>query len=154
MKESLKLAAIVSLVFICAQVCAQGTEETSFVQSLIDRGYDIYLNNPDAAIALCQQALTLAVADDDVYHEGYAALVLTKSYWVKANYRLSTEYGFRALKAFEDTSFKEEYGIALVSVARTLVELGNFEKANEMLSMAEKISKHINDQRLLASTKA
>jgi two-component system, sensor histidine kinase and response regulator len=140
------------MVFLCLAGKSQNTPKPSFAQTLTDSAYAIFLNKPEIAIQLGKQAYEIAVQNGDIYHEGYAAFVLSKAYWVKANYRLSTEYGFKALRVFEKTDFKREYGASLLSVARTLIELGNFSKADELLMLADKVARGLSDYRLLAET--
>lgn len=150
MKEFRSLAVVFSSVFLCFFAQAQNGPNDSFLASLTKSGIEIYLNKPDSAIKLCKQAYDIAVQNGDLYHEGYSAFILSKAYWVKANYRLSTEYGFKALKVFQNSRFKKEYGNSLMALARTLVELGNFNKANELLKMSEDVARAIGDDRLLA----
>lgn len=147
----LKLVVILGMVSLCGPLFGQRSDPDSFVKELVDAGFKIYLHDPDSAITLCKHSFEISVQNGDTYHEGYSALVLSKAYWVKANYRLSTEFGFKALKAFKGTAFKKEYGNCLVAVARTLVELGNFQKANEMLLQARKIGTETSDPRLIAA---
>ncbi len=149
--ESPHLAIVALVAALCISTNAQGQHD-AFIKSLTATAYDSYLHNPDTAIQLGKQAYEIAVQNNDVYHEGYAAFVLSKAYWVKANYRLSTEYGFKAVKVFHDSKFRQEYGISLLALARTLVELGNFLKAEELLTMAQQVAREIPDERLLAET--
>jgi two-component system, sensor histidine kinase and response regulator len=150
MMEFRFLAVSLGMVFSCFLSKAQDTRNDSFVQTLTESAYSIFLNKPDSAILLGKQAYEIAVQNSDVYHEGYAAFVLSKAYWVKANYRLSTEYGFKALRIFEKSKNRKEYGNSLLAVARTLVELGNFNKAYELLAQAQSVAHDISDNRLLA----
>ncbi|HEY0654501.1 MAG TPA: tetratricopeptide repeat-containing sensor histidine kinase [Chryseosolibacter sp.] len=146
------LAAYLGMVLCCFQGNAQSIRNDSFVQSLTESAYSLFLNKPDSAIQLAKQAYEISIQNGDAYHEGYAALVLSKAYWVKANYRLSTEYGFKALKVFEKSEHRREHGNSLLAVARTLMELGNFGKADELLTAAYNLATQVNDQRLLAET--
>lgn len=152
MKEFRFLAVSISMVFLHLCTQAQDTADSSFLSSLTKTGIETYLNKPDSAIKVCRQAYELAIQTEDLYHEGYSAYILSKAYWVKANYRLSTEYGFKALRVFQNSRFKKEYGNSLLALGRTLVELGNFTKANELLNMAENVARAIEDERLLAES--
>lgn len=122
----------------CAFVTAQKTSSYSLEQ-ISTKAYDYYLNNPDTALALTQQALEVALDSKDTYYEGYAYFLFLKTYWVKTNYKLSTQYGFKALKIFQDSPHFHELSLTLVSLGRTLVELGNFEKAHEFIHLALEI---------------
>ncbi|HEY0743432.1 MAG TPA: HAMP domain-containing sensor histidine kinase, partial [Chryseosolibacter sp.] len=147
-----RLIAVISVGLVFGCVCASAKESAndSFLSSLTKAAYSTYLNKPDSAIKLAKQAYEIAIQNGEGYHEGYAAFVLSKAYWVKANYRLSTEYGFKALRVFEHSRFKHEYGSSLLALARTLVELGNFNKADELLLQAESVARQSNDDRLIA----
>jgi two-component system, sensor histidine kinase and response regulator len=107
--------------------------------------YDSYLNNPDTAIAITQKVLASAIASGNLYYEGYCYFLFSKSYWVKANYKLSTEYGFKALKIFNDSQHYRELGETLLGLARTLVELGNTHKAREFIDRAFQLGNERSD---------
>lgn len=147
--EFRSLAVSIGMVLSCFISRGQGAQD-SVVNSLTLSAYRVFLNKPDSAIQLAKQAYEMAIESRDVYHEGYAAFVLSKAYWVKANYRLSTEYGFKALKIFEKSGDNKEYGNSLLAVARTLMELGNFVKADELLALAQRLAEDAGDKRLLA----
>lgn len=151
MKEFRFLAVSLGLVFLCVLSNAQD-RNNSFAATLTKSAYSVFLSKPDTAILLGKQAYEIALQSGDTYHEGYAALVLSKAYWVKANYRLSTEYGFKALKVFAKSEYQKEYCQSLLSVARTLLELGNSAKADELLKEAQQIAITVNERRLLAET--
>jgi two-component system, sensor histidine kinase and response regulator len=146
------LAVTICMVLLCLLSNAQNTSDNSILFNLTKSGYKIYLNRPDSAIQLARQAYELSVRSGNIYYEGYSAFVLSKAYWVKANYRLSTEYGFKALRVFENTEFKKEYTHSLLALGRTLIELGNFAKAHELLSHAENVARETGDERLLAES--
>ncbi|MEX2234752.1 MAG: ATP-binding protein [Cyclobacteriaceae bacterium] len=126
---------LITALFFCASSLAQNNLPYP-LQKLTSEAYSYYLNHPDTAIILTQRALDLALAAKDTFHEGYCYFLFSKTYWVKANYKLSTEYGFKALKIFQNTPHHQENSASLLSVARTLVELGNFHKAHEFIHEA------------------
>jgi two-component system sensor histidine kinase/response regulator len=119
---------------------------------LAARGYQIYLSAPDTAIALSNSLLKNSIENNDVYFQGQACYILSKAYWVKANYRLSTEFGFKALKIFENTKHHHEWVNSLLSVARTLADLGNIDAADQLISKAIGISKRTLNDTLLAES--
>lgn len=145
-------AVAIAMVFSCLFATGQNTPNDSFLSSLTKAGFEIYLNKPDSAIKLCSQAYEIAARNGDSYYEGYSAFILSKAYWVKANYRLSTEYGFKALKVFQNSPYKKEYCGSLLALARTLVELGNFHNAKELLDQAEALARAEESDRLLAGS--
>lgn len=128
------LSLILPLVFCVFAVAQKNTANP--LHKLTRDAYGFYLNKPDSAINLTQKALELAILSKDLYYEGYCYFLFSKTYWVKANYKLSTEYGFKALKIFENSPHFLELSSCLLSLARTLVELGNFQKANQFIHQA------------------
>ena len=132
-------------------VSLQAQEDRAYgLQHLTQEAYGYYLNDPDTALILTQQALEIAQESSDIYYEGYCYFLFLKTYWVKANYKLSTEYGFKALKIFETLQHHQELSDCLVSLARTLVELGNFQKAHEYIHQALQIGVRHSDDRIQA----
>ena len=118
--------------FCCDLVRAQ-ENSVNPLEKITGQVYDYYLNDPDKALVLTETALRQALASGDTYYEGYSYFLFLKTYWVKANYKLSTEYGFKALKVFRDSPYHEELASTLVALARTLTELGNTQKAHEFI---------------------
>jgi len=76
--------------------------------------------------------------------------LFSKTYWVKANYKLSTEYGFKALKIFQNSTHYQELSASLLSLARTLVELGNIQKAHQFIHEALQLGKDHSDELIQA----
>lgn len=108
--------------------------------------YDFFLSNPDSSISLANRALTSALERNNLYYEGYSYFVLAKAHWAKANYRLSTEFGFKALKIFENSSYTHMWGETMLSLARTLIDLKNLDQADVFLRRAMEIAiTHSND---------
>ena len=120
------------------------------IQDLTLEAYDLYLNNPDKATRLTQEALNLAKASKDPFHEAYCYLLFSKIYWVKANYKLSTEYGFKALKFFKDSPHYRELSACLLSLARTVTELGNSSMAHKFIHDAMVLAQAHSSDLMLA----
>lgn len=116
------------------------------------QAYQHFLYNPDTAIAITEKVLVSAIASGNVYYEGYCYFLFSKSYWVKANYKLSTEYGFKALKIFDNSEHYRELGETLLSLARTLVELGNTHKAGEFIDRTRHLGMEHSDEWLQAAS--
>ena len=125
---------IISLL-ICGSSQAQDVSPQA-LEALTAEAYQRYLSDPDTAIILTQKALEKALRINDKLLEGYSYFLFSKCYWVKANYKLSTEYGFKALKLFRGTSHYAALDATLLSLGRTLVELGNVHKAREFIHEA------------------
>ena len=124
--------------------------QSSSLHDLTTNALNTYLSDPDSAIALTEQAITLARQNNDLYYEGLCYFVLTKAYWVKANYRLSTEYGFKALRIFETTEYTQQHVDSRLALARTLVELGSYSTARAHLRQTLAIAEQKNDNRIRA----
>ncbi|MGC1243958.1 MAG: tetratricopeptide repeat-containing sensor histidine kinase [Chryseosolibacter sp.] len=123
---------IILLLFFSAASIAQKSSGYK-PDELTREAYDQYLHDPDQALKLTEQALERALKTQDIFKEGYCYFLLSKIYWVKANYKLSTQYGFKALKIFEKSPYYQEYSECLLAMARTLVELGNYAKARTFI---------------------
>ena len=134
MGVKIQLGLIFSLLF-CA--FAQG-QKNPILHKLSGDAYTFYLNKPDSALKLTQRALDLALLSKDLYYEGYCYFLFSRTYWVKTNYKLSTEYGFKALKIFQDTPHVLEMSSSLLSLARTFTELGNFQTAQNEYALQNK----------------
>ncbi|MBA4053622.1 MAG: hypothetical protein C0490_02820, partial [Marivirga sp.] len=108
--------------------------------------YQIFLSKPDSSIVLASHALTSALESKNLYYQGYSYFVLAKAHWAKANYRLSTEFGFKALKIFENSVYPHMWGETMLSLGRTLIDLKNLDQADVFLKRAMTIAiTHSND---------
>lgn len=138
------------LLIFCVASRAQN-DTTAMLRALTAQAYDHYLSVPDTAIALTRTALALAQKSDRIYYEGYCYFILSKAYWVRANYKLSTEYGFKAVKIFQGLQHDHALANSLLSLARTLVELGNLHKAHDFIHQALQLGIDSQDARVQAS---
>lgn len=148
----MKRASILLIVpfFICVSVRAQ-EDPSGILRKLTAESYRSYLNNPDTALVLTQEALGRALELKDIYYEGYCYFLFTKTYWVKANYELSTQYGFKALKIFRQSPHYHELSGTLLALARDFVELGNIHKAREFIDEARRLGIEHADKRIQAA---
>ena len=147
----MKRVSILSLTLLLC-VAARAQQEHAYqLRHLTGTAYDYYLNNPDTTLVLTQKALDIALESQDAFFEGYCYFLFSKTYWVKANYKLSTEYGFKALKIFQSLSHYREHSVCLLSLARTLVELGNFQKAHQFIHEALELGLAHSDTRIEAT---
>ena len=85
---------------------------------------------------MANQTLKLATDLKLKYEIGYSQYILSKANWAKANYRLSTQHGFEALKIFENSIYTDEWVNSLLSLARTFIDLRNTTVAREFLTKA------------------
>lgn len=135
---------ITSGLLLCLSALAQPNAADE-LKEVTKSAYRLYLTDPDTTLALTEKALHKALAINNTFYEGYCYFLFSRAYWVKANYKLSTEYGFKALKIFRQTEHYEEISATLLGVARTLVELGNTEKAHDFIREARELGiKHGN----------
>lgn len=114
--------------------------------------YRLFLSNPDSAIALCKQVLNKTPSAEHPYLTGYAFFVLAKANWTKANYRLSMQYGFKALKIFENTTYTNAWGECLLILARTSMDLQNLDQAQHFIKRAYSLAATRKDVNLLAAS--
>lgn len=151
MKEFRTFAFAGMIICLWLPLYAQNSTDAK-LDKLTEEAYDRFLNSPDSALVLTAQALTMAVQEGKSYYEGYAYYLFSKTYWAKANYRLSMEYGFKALRIFENSEHHKQHGQTLLSIARTLIELGNFSSARSFLDRSLRIGLSIDDDQLVAET--
>jgi two-component system, sensor histidine kinase and response regulator len=149
MKGLANLLPIVGIL-LCISVFGKEDTKQQSLHELTTIALNTYLSDPDSAIATTQQAITLARLNNDFYYEGLCYFILTKAYWVKANYRLSTEYGFKALRIFENTEYTQQHVDSKLALARTLVELGSYSAARAHLQQIFDIAQQKNDNRIRA----
>ncbi|HEY9049052.1 MAG TPA: HAMP domain-containing sensor histidine kinase [Ohtaekwangia sp.] len=127
------------------------SDSTELVQ-LAARAYSIFLANPDSSITLANTVLARALEEDHTYLQGYSYFILSKANWTKANYRLSIEYGFKALKLLENSPHVYLWGQSLLALARTSIDLRDFKQANMFLIRARVLAIESKNTRLLADT--
>lgn len=109
--------------------------------------YKLFLAKPDSSIAIATSVINAAIEQKYEYIEGYSYFVLAKANWAKGNYRLSTEFGFKALKIVENTTHFYLWGETLLALARTLIDLRNFSQAGAYLNRAMDLAlAHSNEQ--------
>jgi signal transduction histidine kinase len=143
------ILAIFPLLFICVSGQAQGND--SHLQKLTSCAIKYYLSRPDTAIVLAQEALDQALQSRNSFYEGYCYYLFSKAYWVKANYELSTQYGFQALKIFQDSPYHTQLNETLLALGRNFVELGNIAKAREFIQQALQSGIEHGDERIQAA---
>ncbi|HYC85514.1 MAG TPA: tetratricopeptide repeat-containing sensor histidine kinase, partial [Chryseosolibacter sp.] len=112
--------------------------------------YRLFLSKPDSAIALANEAVAMARQLNYTALEGLGYYVLSKAYWAKANYRFSAEFGFKALKIFENSRHVNLWGKCLLSLARTFIDLQNHRQGSAYIERALQLSKTAHDVPLLA----
>ena len=112
--------------------------------------YRLFLYKPDSAISLARETLGHATSNGYEEVEGVSYYILSKAYWAKADYSKSAEYGFKALRIFENTDQTKMWGKSLLAVARTFIDLHNFTHGEKYIRKAEALGKTKNDERLVA----
>lgn len=114
--------------------------------------FHIYLSRPDSAIATARRMLERSQQMGFRQLEGLSYYILSKAYWAKADFRKSAEFGFRALKIFENTSQVNLWGKSLLSLSRTLIDLKSYQQASLFIDRALMLCRHDHDPNLLAET--
>jgi two-component system, sensor histidine kinase and response regulator len=137
--------------FACWVHAAQPKEDSLRIDALVRKSLSLRLNKPDSAIIYSRSALA-QLTPSNRYLSGLANYALCYSHWVKANYKLSTEYGFRALRNLENTPHDFERSQVLLELSRTFMDLGNRKEGRRYLSQVFAIAQqHPTDQRILAN---
>jgi len=131
----------------CVSVQAQQKADSLQLSQKVQEAYKIFLADPDSTIGIANNVIQESVVSSNVYFQGYGNYLLAKAYWAKGNYRLSTEYAFKALALFERTPYTHLWGETMLSLARTLIDLRNFKQANIFLNrtMNLAVTHHLNN---------
>ena len=145
---------ILSMLLLAGSLPVLASEKKDSIRlaGVIDLATDIYLSDPDSAIALANAVVAESIQRNDSYFLAASYYILSKASWTKANYRLSTEYGFKALKLTENSPYIHLRGLCLLSLARTSIELRDFEQADAFLKRSRQLASAHHDTRLLADT--
>jgi len=133
----------------CSATFAQPSDSLSLKHSA-DKALLMFLSHPDSSVAVINKNLPQVI--EKKYHvlEGYYYFVLSKANWTKANFRLSVEFGFKALKILENSPEINLWGNCLVGLSRTFIDLSNYDQAATYLSRAEALAKQHHNLTLLA----
>jgi two-component system sensor histidine kinase/response regulator len=115
----------------------------------VSKAYSSYLTSPDSAIQQSQDCLISALETKNILEEGRTYLVLSKAYWAKGNFLLSTEFGFKALKILENSSNQHDLVLTQLALGRTLTDISNPNKAQEFIRKAIALASTLDDTLLL-----
>src|SRR5688572_10287033 len=140
---------IVLLFWIQKPALSQHTDSISLARTG-QQAYAVFLSSPDSSIRLINKSLPHVIAGSHKSLEGHYYFILSKANWTKANYRLSIEFGFKALKIFEESKEVTLWGQTLVGLARTFIDLHNYDQAKLYLNRARALAQQNNDNKLLA----
>jgi len=152
LSRSLQKFTLLSLIFFSQITAAQIKSDSTSIHLLNKRAFSVYLYRPDSGIVLANQTLKLATEQKLKYEIGYSEYVLSKANWAKANYRLSTQHGFEALKIFENSVYTDEWVSSLLSLARTFIDLRNITVARNFLAKAISLAGKSSNANILADT--
>lgn len=125
------------------------SNESKQLSERISKAYSYFLINPDSSILLSKECLRAALETKNTLEEGRCYLILTKAYWAKGNYLLSTEFGFKALKILEKSSNQHDLVLTQLALGRTLTDISNPKKAQEFIRRAIALASTSNDTLLL-----
>lgn len=146
----MRVLAHLVLLCLCSFAANSQISDTVYINSLNRAAYNTYLVNADSAIELSLRAFELSAESDYDYGRGFSAMVLSRAFWTKGNFMLSTEYGFKAVRVFNGTTWNIEKSLSYLALARTLIELGNHIKAREFILDAIRAAHKIGDEILAA----
>ncbi|MBL0742069.1 ATP-binding protein [Chryseolinea lacunae] len=146
--------ATLSILLTAVGCFSQNREEASdslMMKRELSVVWKLYLSHPDSAITRAKAVLSAARRQNNRYFEGQSLFMLSKANWAKASYRLSTEFGFKALKIFENSKYTREWGESLITLARTFVDLQNYHEAKVYLDRATQLGIQHGNTAVLAS---
>lgn len=146
-----RASTLLTLLILSGVVLRAQDDATYQLRKLTQDAYRYYLNDPDTTLVLTQQALTIALETGNTFYEGYSYYLFSKVFWVKTNYKLSTEYGFKGIRIFQELQHHQELAACQLSLARTLMELGNYHKARDLIHEAMQSGIDNADLRIQAS---
>ena len=134
----------------CSSAVCQEKIDSLSLSRKVSQAYKVLLAKPDSTIHLANSVLADAKEGNNEYFKGYGNYLLSKAFWAKGNYRLSTEYGFKALAIFENSEYQHLWVETSLSLARTLIDLRNFDQANAFLDRAMVLASTNDKETLLA----
>lgn len=121
------------------------------IHKQLEKALTLRLNQPDSAIYMASLALE-QIKPNSNYLNGFAHYIISYSNWVKANYKLSAEFGFRSLRYMEKTKFFYEKSLVLLELSRTFLDLKNLKEGKKYLDLAFAIAQaHPEDDRIMAN---
>lgn len=144
---------ILFILFSCVflRSYAQPESDSLKINALLEKALKIRLNQPDSAIYYAKAAMSNTNPESN-YLNGFAYYILSYSHWVKANYKLSTEYGYRSLKYLEETNFHYEKSLILLGLCRTFIDLGSHKEGKKYLDRVNNIANdQLDDKRIIAN---
>lgn len=140
------------LLFMAFNSSAQEDQDSLRIYNLLEKGRKVRLNQPDSSIYYAKLALE-EIKPTSNYLNGFANYIISYSNWVKANYKLSAEYGFRSLRYMEKTDFHYEKSLILLELCRTFLDLKNLPEGKKYLDRSFAIAReHPEDERILANS--
>lgn len=102
---------------------SQSTADSLRLNAILTKAVEIRLNKPDSSIYYAKQVIE-QLPPTSFYLHGFANYIISYSNWVKANYKLSAEYGFRSLKYIEMVEgFQYDKSLVLLDLGRTFLDL-------------------------------
>ncbi|MGC3945142.1 MAG: ATP-binding protein [Chryseolinea sp.] len=109
-----------------------------------------YLSTPDSSISEARQLLEAGIVNRSTWFQANAYFLLAKAHWAKGRLGTSTEFGFNALRILENSKYDDLKGEVLLTLARSLTELKNYDQANAFLDQAETLAGTIKSTSLQA----
>jgi two-component system, sensor histidine kinase and response regulator len=128
------------------------TADSVHLASIASQAYGLVLSQPDSSIALAHAVLHHVQPKKNLYLEAYSYYVLSKANWTKNNYRLSTEYGFIALRLLErdPQAYTNLRGLVMLALARTFIDRDDYAQAEDFLNKVQHLATRHHDEQLLA----
>lgn len=120
------------------------------ISKLNSKAYKYFLFKPDSAILLANQAIALAGKRKYLFQIGLGYYIISKANWAKANYLLSIQYGFKALRIYENTDQIFYWGESNLSLARTFADLKIYTQSKIYIDNTYLLARERKNQQLLA----
>lgn len=139
------------LVLCCViSVRAQDVIDSVAVHQELQAAYNVFLASPDSTIRAVNRTLE-PLGSSHHFLRGYGYYVLSKAYWAKASFRLSIEYGFKALRIVDrDPAYAEWKVKTLLGLARVFIDLKNTEQGRRFIYQARVVAQRSKRDILMA----
>lgn len=112
----------------------------------------IITSDPDRALELANQTVTMADERDNRENKLLAWLQISEIYWSKADYRSSMELGQKAKLLAIDLDMEKEYAESLILISKNWYSLGEYQKSSELNFQALKIFEKLKDKNGISKT--
>lgn len=124
-----------------SRLIAQANTDTGKVRVICDIAYDLRVNDPETALKITSEALSLAKRIK--YTEGQSKSLGTMAiiFRIMGNFPLALEYHFKRLKLVEKSNDPKKYAEALTNIGYVYINLEEYKKALEYYYKSDSVLK-------------